>query len=322
MVPPKNIADSQPALPGVNQGFDQRQSLDAASLLESRRSSVDSRMNIGMGHLQISPSSPYDSQNVSRTSLASNLQQQRGITEGRPNGIHSPLGIRNGVRTGTIPRRAPVINPNPRSVSGMPDPTAAAPTKGYAWAFPDQPEAPEMQRRSSSASSIEQMPSRQGSFTTSVASSIYNAENMPHGQKRFSEGPSFGLLAITDPPEMPRVHHHSMQHRSVSSLQAEGLSPGGIGGNYSRTPELRVSHKMAERKRRSEMKHLFDELNSILPNTTTGKSSKWEVLTRGWSPHSLETKLTVSDRLHQKPARVARAHEPVLARDGAHPGRV
>jgi len=28
------------------------------------------------------------------------------------------------------------------------------------------------------------------------------------------------------------------------------------------------------------MKHLFDELNGILPNTTTGKSSKWEILTR------------------------------------------
>jgi hypothetical protein len=269
----------------VNQGFDQRQSLDAASLLESRRSSVDSRMNVGMGHLQISPSSPYDSQNVSRTSLASNLQQQRGITEGRPNGIHSPLGVRNGVRTGTIPRRAPVINPNPRSVSGMPDPTAAAPTKGYAWAFPDQPEAPEMQRRSSSASSIEQAPSRQNSFTTSITSSIYNTDaNLPLGQKRFSEG-GFGAAQVVSltMAEMPRVHHHSMQHRSVSSLQAESLSPGGVGGNYSRTPELRVSHKMAERKRRSEMKHLFDELNSILPNTTTGKSSKWEVLTRGLS---------------------------------------
>jgi hypothetical protein len=173
----------------VNQGFDQRQSLDAASLLESRRSSVDSRMNMGMGHLQISPSSPYDSQNVSRTSLASNLQQQRGITEGRPNGILSPLGARNGLRPQVVPRRAPVINPNPRSVSGMPDPTAAAPTKGFAWAFPDQPEAPDMQRRSSSASSIEELPSRQNSFTASINSSIYNTDaNLPHGQKRFSDG--------------------------------------------------------------------------------------------------------------------------------------
>jgi hypothetical protein len=72
-----------------------------------------------------------------------------------------------------------------------------------------------------------------------------------------------------------------MQHRSVTSLQ--GLDPGAMGqgsGNYSRTPELRVSHKMAERKRRSEMKNLFDELNQILPNSPGSKSSKWEILTK------------------------------------------
>ncbi len=73
-----------------------------------------------------------------------------------------------------------------------------------------------------------------------------------------------------------------MQHRSVTSLQsanhADAMSPGS--GNYSRTPELRVSHKMAERKRRSEMKNLFDELNNILPNSPGSKSSKWEVLTK------------------------------------------
>lgn len=70
-----------------------------------------------------------------------------------------------------------------------------------------------------------------------------------------------------------------MQHRAVTNLQSDAQGAPGS-GNYSRTPELRVSHKMAERKRRSEMKNLFDELNSILPNTPGGKSSKWEVLTK------------------------------------------
>ncbi|UPX11645.1 uncharacterized protein EKO05_0002239 [Ascochyta rabiei] len=262
--------------PSLNQGFgDNRLSIDAGSHFDSRRSSVDSRMNVGMGHLQISPSSPYDSQNTSRVSLVSNLQAQRGITnpDARINGA-SPLSppARNSVlRTNHPPRRAPVINPNPRSVSGMPDPMAPAPTKGYAWAFPAEFE-PEERRASSSGESSagnSNVPSRQNSFATSINSSIYTTDShLPSGQKRLDN-------------DVSTTHHHSMQHRSVTSLQGidhAALAQGS--GNYSRTPELRISHKMAERKRRSEMKNLFDELNNILPNSPGSKSSKWEILTK------------------------------------------
>ena len=182
--------------PSLNQGFgDNRLSIDAGSHFDSRRSSVDSRMNVGMGHLQISPASPYDSQNTSRVSLVSNLQQQRGITnhDARINGA-SPLSppIRNsGIRANHPPRRAPVINPNPRSVSGMPDPMAAAPTKGYAWAFPAEFE-PEERRHSSSGESSagnSHIPSRQNSFATSINSSIYTTDSqLPSGQKRLDNG--------------------------------------------------------------------------------------------------------------------------------------
>jgi hypothetical protein len=262
---------SQPnALPSLNQGFDNRLSVDASSHLESRRSSVDSRVNVGMGTLSLHPQSPYESQNASRVSLVSNLQQQRGIAnpESRPNGT-SPLSPN---RNGPPPRRAPVITPNPKSVSGAPNPTASAPTKGYAWAFPADDFEEDQMASSSGESSIDRsnMPSRQNSIATSINSSIYTTDSrLPQGQKRLDD-------------DIPSTHHHSMQHRNVTNLQsadaANALTPGG--GSYSRTPELRVSHKMAERKRRSEMKHLFEDLNNILPNSPGSKSSKWEILTK------------------------------------------
>lgn len=63
-------------------------------------------------------------------------------------------------------------------------------------------------------------------------------------------------------------------------------SPGSPSGSkqetpYSRSPELRVSHKLAERKRRKEMKELFDELRDSLPVEKSMKTSKWEILTKG-----------------------------------------
>ncbi|ORY82656.1 hypothetical protein BCR37DRAFT_392856 [Protomyces lactucae-debilis] len=65
----------------------------------------------------------------------------------------------------------------------------------------------------------------------------------------------------------------SLQHQQLSALMQDA-SP------YSRSPELRVSHKLAERKRRKEMKDLFDDLRDKLPLDRTLKTSKWEILSK------------------------------------------
>ncbi|EGP91464.1 unnamed protein product [Zymoseptoria tritici ST99CH_1A5] len=279
-------ASATSQLPSINQGFadnnanresynsyNSRDSYNRDSLgrelnrdsyQESRRSSVDSRMHQGFNSLYINgpgPHSPYESANTSQVSLAASLR--------RPNGNPmSPHSARSSLRGNPAPRIAPPIMPVNRG-PGVPDPTASKPTQGYAWAFPDEAIPEERRGSDSGESSVDHNVSRQNSYAaSSVRSSIFSVDSqMPHGQRRFQE----------DDPNT--THHHSMQHRSIQGLQSDDMTPQGV-GNYSRTPELRVSHKLAERKRRSEMKDLFEDLNKAVPSSGGTKASKWEILTK------------------------------------------
>ena len=170
---------------------------------ESRRSSLGSQVN-GMNNLHINnPASPYNHQsaNPSQTSIAVNLQRERGIPHAngvRTSGtgsIHqqqqqqpmSPLGPNPGESNRDFRlRTAPTISANPMKEVY----NAEMPTKGQPYAFPD----PDMPTSNSNRSSDSQeaasshMMSRRDSGHTSLTSSIItNDSRMPTGQHRLDE---------------------------------------------------------------------------------------------------------------------------------------
>ena len=182
---PNSARSGNAQLPSINQGFSEPGNRDSHASVDSRRSSVDSRMHQGFGNLYINnPTSPYESANTSQVSLAASLR--------RPNGGPplSPLNGRPGIRSHPqAPRIAPpIVGRTP----GQPDPTAAKPTQGYAWAFPDTGHAiPEEGRGSESGdSSLGHGISRTNSLAaSSIRSSIFSTESqMPVGQRRFDDG--------------------------------------------------------------------------------------------------------------------------------------
>ena len=265
------------------------------SVADSRRDSVDGRINSDFGGMRLAGNSPYASANQSTTSIQSSLQQQRNP------GHLSVSSAGDRLSGNRFPSYAPQISHHrfgPSRIApvitgpvGGPIANAEEPTKGQPWAFPD--EASESRDGASSY-----MESRRSSIADSFASSQYTeSSRMPHGQHRLEDGyPSDARLSRASSEYVvvkngskdagqggvqTHHHHHTLQTRVGELRDEEGNSPGGgTGQPYSRTPELRKSHKMAERKRRNEMKGLYDELKGELPGERGNKMSKWEVLSK------------------------------------------
>ncbi|KAK4197823.1 hypothetical protein QBC40DRAFT_100314 [Triangularia verruculosa] len=281
--------------------FDRPQSLDSApnsatfghgELPEpsmSRRESVDSRFNQGFGQLGLS-GSPYASHNQSTSSIHNTLQQQR-----LPRANLDSLAT-NRISNGYQPNaeRKPEGHPRGRVAPTITGPTtgliarAAEPTKGQAWAFPEDDNA--IQRMSGPPQSLAN--SRRSSVAESLASSQYTVDSrLPPGQRRLDDPHNVAEYhqRLSVASEYSTTHHHSLQHKQLSDLQNEegGLHAGSQ--PYSRTPELRVTHKLAERKRRTEMKELFEQLRDLMPQERGTKASKWEILTKAIQEHTRQT---------------------------------
>lgn len=270
---------------------------------DSRRQSVNSQL--GFGELKLA-SSPYQSNNQSTTSIQSTLQQQR-----HPGGVDRNSNSRfsqysNGHPTTPAQQRNSAVLPEPISPNntrhGKPQmigpiitgpvvgkiARALDPVPGEAWAFPEEdivrlpsvarPSAENLNRQGTSF-----LDSRRSSIADSITSSTYTADSRyPTGQRRLDDAttPDHQRNSRASSEYQSHHHHHTLQNRQVSDLQSDA---GSVSGSqpYSRTPELRVSHKLAERKRRTEMKELFDNLRDLMPQERGSKASKWEILTKG-----------------------------------------
>jgi hypothetical protein len=263
---------------------------------DSRRESVDSRLGANFGDMRLA-GSPYASNNQSTTSLQSTLAQQRNPGSAHPDRNSGPFRFSNGYQPNyqRLPdapnlrhsRTAPTITgPALGTIARAPEPT-----KGQAWAFPEE----EVQRMPSAARPSEEVgssrqgtsfydDSRRNSLADSIASSQYTTESrLPAGQRRLEDGFPVDYPQRASSEFQVSTHHHSLQNRQIGDLQNGDEGSPTSSTPYSRTPELRVSHKLAERKRRMEMKDLFDNLRNLQSVERGAKASKWEILTKGKS---------------------------------------
>ncbi|KAL8926849.1 MAG: hypothetical protein Q9208_002658 [Pyrenodesmia sp. 3 TL-2023] len=273
-------------LPTINQHHDPAQYRDSQEYPRqgSRRSSIGSEVG-QFRNLQINGGpSPYPgSTNQSTTSIQANLQRERGITPttsavrtSRASGngsLHqqplSPSYVQPEMQPGESRhafnmRTAPSITANPiREVYNADMPTAGQP---YAFPDPDMNGAGENNGGLRHASNAAM--SRRNSDHASINSSLYTTDTRQSGSQRPMNG-----------DDVQGTHHHTLQHRPAGPV-AEGSDSQDQQSPYSRTPALRASHKMAERKRRTEMKYLFDTLRNQIPASHGSKSSKWEILSK------------------------------------------
>lgn len=258
------------------------QRASATSMFNSKRGSVDWSGFKGLG-LQGRP--PYTSNNQSTTSTQNSLQQQRnpGLTVPSADRLSAPrFPSTYQPSPQRHVRRAPTItSPATSAVAN-----AAEPTKGQPWAFPDDTgRGVSMSPSEIDSHATSYFESRRSSIADSMASSKYTKESLlPDSQRRLEDAypqAKFPQMSRGSPKLHDAAHyHHSLQHCQVGNIRDQEGEPLGSTQPYSRTLELRESHKLAEQKHRNEMKEFYGELQEMLPSIRGNKTSRWQILSK------------------------------------------
>ncbi|TPX55561.1 hypothetical protein PhCBS80983_g05215 [Powellomyces hirtus] len=94
-----------------------------------------------------------------------------------------------------------------------------------------------------------------------------------------------------------RQQHHQQPKPHLPPTLSNNNSSNSNNHPYSRSPQLRVVHKLAERKRRKEIKELFDDLKHALPQHSfeSTRPSKWELLSK-----AVEYIASLEDARHER----------------------